>query len=103
MIGLLLIAQLGAAQLSADVAGASAMDLLKAPQASNAETFRALPGFPGALARVQRGGRCPVAGQMEASAREPTALYRKGDRPAKGFRSWASYPEPQLCLTGDTP
>jgi hypothetical protein len=42
-------------------------------------------------------------GRMEVSLAEPTALYRKGDRPAKGLREWASYPTPQLCLIGGAP
>jgi len=48
--------------------------------------------------RVHRGQDALI--RMEVSLAEPTALYRKGDRPAKGLREWASYPTPQLCLIG---
>jgi hypothetical protein len=37
-------------------------------------------------------------GRMEVSLGQPTALYRKGDRPAKGLRNWVDYPQGQLCL-----
>jgi hypothetical protein len=40
---------------------------------------------------------------MEASLTEPTALYRKGDRPAKGLKRWADYPDAKACLLGDAP
>jgi len=36
-------------------------------------------------------------GQMEVSYVQPAAPYRHGDRPARGLRKWADYPEPMLC------
>ncbi|MBS0362222.1 MAG: hypothetical protein JSR98_12655 [Proteobacteria bacterium] len=37
-------------------------------------------------------------GQVEVSLKTtPTALYRQGDRPAKGLRKWADYPDGALC------
>jgi hypothetical protein len=37
-------------------------------------------------------------GRVEVSMGQPAALYRKGDRPAKGLRNWVDYPQGQLCL-----
>jgi hypothetical protein len=37
-------------------------------------------------------------GRLEVSMAAPIALYRKGDRPAKGLRNWVDYPQGQLCL-----
>jgi len=37
-------------------------------------------------------------GRMEVSMAQPTALYRKGDRPAKGLKNWVDYPDGALCL-----
>ena len=37
-------------------------------------------------------------GQVEVSLKTtPTALYREGDRPAKGLKKWADYPDGSLC------
>jgi hypothetical protein len=42
-------------------------------------------------------------GRMEVSMLQPTALYRKGDRPAKGLKNWVDFPNGQLCLVGTEP
>ena len=39
--------------------------------------------------------------RMEASLAIPTALYRQGDRPAKGLKNWADYPDAAICEVGD--
>ena len=39
--------------------------------------------------------------RMEVSLAEPIALYRKGDRPAKGLKNWADYPDGVLCAVAD--
>ena len=40
-------------------------------------------------------------GRMEVSLAMPTALYRQGDRPVKGLRKWADYPDGVLCAVED--
>jgi hypothetical protein len=40
-------------------------------------------------------------GRLEVSLAQPTALYRQGDRPAKGLRRWVDYPDGQLCRVED--
>jgi hypothetical protein len=39
--------------------------------------------------------------RMEASLAIPTALYRQGDRPAKGLKNWVDYPDATICDVGD--
>jgi hypothetical protein len=46
---------------------------------------------------------CGAAGRVEAGYREPTALYRQGDRPAKFYLGWRDYPDPRGCLVGAKP
>jgi len=88
MIAALLVAQLGAAQLMA-------ADVPRNPPGSfvspKPEIIQALPR---ATPCMGHGGR------LEASLAEPAALYRKGDRPAKGLRRWADYPQASVCLIG---
>ena len=56
------------------------------------------------LVRTLRGHGCSGnIGRMEVSMAQPTALYRKGDRPAKGLKNWIDYPTGQLCLVGTGP
>jgi len=87
MIAMLLIAQLTAQ-------AAPAMPAVQA-LAPRAETGSLL------IADRQKPHPCVAnLGRMEVSLAQPTALYRKGDRPAKGLREWASYPKPELCLIG---
>ena len=82
MIALLLAAQLSAAAPQAQPPAAAPptkgdfVQLLQRPKASNC------------LGNI---------GQMEVSFVRPAALYRQGDRPARGLRKWADYPEPMLC------
>jgi len=84
MIALLLIAQLGAA----DIVRAAPPGNFITPRT---EIVQALP----------KPGACMGAvGRLEASLAEPTALYRKGDRPAKGLRKWTDYPQPAFCQIG---
>jgi hypothetical protein len=88
MIAMLLIAQLGAAQ----IAGA---DVPRPPPSNfvspKAEIIQTLPRATTCMGN---------AGRLEASLAEPAALYRKGDRPAKGLRRWTDYPQGALCLVG---
>ena len=95
-----MIAMLLAAQLSAEIMRGVPADTVAPPRGNAVQTSRPLPGFPGGLARIVPSGNCPGAGRMEASLPEPTALYRKGDRPAKGLKYWADYPDPKACLVG---
>ena len=39
--------------------------------------------------------------RMEVSFAQPVAVYRQGDRPAKGLKNWVDYPDGALCLVGD--
>ena len=39
--------------------------------------------------------------RMETSLAIPTALYRQGDRPAKGLKKWADYPDAAICSVED--
>jgi hypothetical protein len=85
MIALLLAAQLSA-QLST-----SHLELFRsvAPHERGSEIVSALPPPKPCGASV---------GRMEVSLAQPAALYRKGDRPAKGMKNWVDYPNGQLCL-----
>lgn len=85
MIAMLLIAQLSAAPIT------PAVQQITPPRTELAASLLARPKAHPCIANL---------GRMEISLAEPTALYRKGDRPAKGLKEWASYPEPQLCLIG---
>jgi len=88
MIAMLLIAQLSAQA-----------PIVPAVQIVQPRTEAAMP-----LAARARPHPCIAnLGRMEVSLAQPTALYRKGDRPAKGLRNWVAYPEPQLCLIGGAP
>jgi hypothetical protein len=81
MIALLLAAQLAAAppQIQA-----------QRPVRSD-ELIRTLPGKTACV------GSPP--GHMEVSLPvKPAALYRHGDRPAKGLKNWADYPDGSVCL-----
>jgi hypothetical protein len=40
-------------------------------------------------------------GRMEVSLVQPAALYRHGDRPAKGLKTWTDYPDAAICDVGD--
>lgn len=85
MIAMLLIAQLSA----------------QAPILPAVQTLPPRAEAGAAFAARQKPHPCVAnLGRMEVSTAEPTALYRKGDRPAKGLREWASYPAPQICLIG---
>ncbi|HEY3950192.1 hypothetical protein [Phenylobacterium sp.] len=85
MIALLLATQLSAQTLAAPPA---------APQPSilrpSSELIRILPGARTCMDNPP--------GHTEVSLKAtPTALYRQGDRPAKGLRKWADYPDGTLC------
>jgi hypothetical protein len=57
------------------------------------------PVRPDEIVRTLQSKGCGASiGQMEVSLAQPAALYRKGDRPAKGLRDWIDYPNGQLCL-----
>jgi hypothetical protein len=82
MIALLLAAQLSAAT----------------PQAQTPDVVPPTRGdFVQLLQRRKATSCIGNIGQMEISFAQPAALYRKGDRPARGLRKWADYPEPMLC------
>ena len=40
-------------------------------------------------------------GRLEVSFGQPVALYRQGDRPPKGLKKWADYPDAALCAVED--
>lgn len=88
MIAMLLLAQLGAAQLMAAEVPRNPPGNFVSPRAEIIQTL------PKAVACMGSAGR------LEASLAEPAALYRKGDRPAKGLRRWADYPQASVCLVG---
>jgi hypothetical protein len=91
MIAMLLAAQIGAAALPQGLA----LEAVPPPRGYISPTtsvFRVLPAR-----------NCPGAGRMETSFAKPAALYRSGDRPAKGLRRWADYPEPRLCAVEVAP
>lgn len=90
MIALLLAAQLsGALPVSPD-----AQIFSTPPALRSQELIRSLP-----RKAVCKG----EPGRLEAALIEPTALYRKGDRPAKGFKRWADYPDGVVCAVGAGP
>ena len=94
MIALLLAAQITAAAL---------------PQGVPLETIPPPKGYitpvhpEGFVRSLPDKGCGAVIGRMEVSLAQPTALYRKGDRPAKGLRKWADYPQGQFCLVAAAP
>ena len=93
-----MIALLLAAQLSADIVRGMPADIAP-PSTLRGGIARIVP-YPGSgiLVRRPQAGDCPFAGRVETSLTSPTALYRKGDRPAKGLKNWVDFPEGQLCL-----
>jgi hypothetical protein len=88
MIATLLVAQLAAAQLIGADAPRNPPGAFASPKA---EIIQTLPRASACMGNV---------GRLEASLAEPAALYRKGDRPAKGLRRWADYPQASVCLIG---
>jgi hypothetical protein len=96
-----MIAMLLIAQLSSEIGRFSPPDpVARAPAV---QPYRVDPDMPGGLLRIKPKGDCPGAGRLEASLPEPTALYRHGDRPAKGLKKWADYPDPKACLVEVAP
>lgn len=82
-----MIAMLLAAQLSAEIGRGMPADVVSP---AKGELIRILP----------RPSRCfGGKGRMEVSFAKPTALYRKGDRPAKMYLRWIDYPAAKTCLT----
>jgi hypothetical protein len=90
MIALFLAAQLGAATLPSVLPP----EQIAPPRTTVAPRSEIIQGRPVATSCAGSTGR------LEASLAEPTALYRKGDRPAKGLKRWADYPEGAMCLIG---
>ncbi len=83
-----MIALLLAAQLSAQAPINPHVQLFDAPLLKRSEVIGTLPNK----------AVCGAApGRTEVSVAQPAALYRKGDRPAKGLRRWVDYPDGQLC------
>lgn len=90
MIALFLAAQLGAATLPSLLPSEPPM-LPRSVAAQRGTTLQARPVAAGCVGSP---------GRFEASLAEPAALYRKGDRPAKGLKRWVDYPEAAVCLIG---
>jgi hypothetical protein len=89
MIAMLLAAQIAAAAVP------HGMGIEAAPPPRGFVT----PMRPDEIIRTLPGKGCGASlGQTEVSFAQPAALYRKGDRPAKGLRDWIDYPNGQLCL-----
>jgi hypothetical protein len=82
MIGLLLAAQIAAAQ----------------PVPQPPPLFGG-PGDHFIIKRITPSPKaCAVSGRMEAAF-----LYRQGDRDPKLLRRWVDYPQGQYCLAGNAP
>lgn len=91
MIAMLLAAQISAATL---------------PQATPLDTVLPPRGYiapAGALVRNLPAKACPGSGRLETSFGSPTALYRRGDRPAKPLLRWVDYPDARHCLAEAAP
>jgi hypothetical protein len=88
MIALLLAAQL----VGVAAANPQVQNFAQAPAERSGELIRVLP-----RKAVCKGDPA----QMEVSLAIPTALYRQGDRPPKGLKNWADYPEGVLCAVGE--
>jgi hypothetical protein len=87
-----MLALLLAAQLSAQMPPSPQLQLFRSPLQSRAA------GVIGALPSKA----CDATpGRMEVSLAQPAALYRQGDRPAKGLKKWADYPDGRLCAVED--
>jgi hypothetical protein len=89
-----MIAMLLAAQIAAALPQGLPLETIPPARGSIA------PGRAGDIMRTGPAAKsCDLAsGRLEVSMAQPAALYRKGDRPAKGFRNWVDYPQGQLCL-----
>jgi len=88
-----MIALLLAAQLSATALPKGLVETIPPPRAFTP------PGRPAEFVRPFPRKACGAElGKLEVSTALPTALYRKGDRPAKGLREWTDYPDGGLCL-----
>jgi hypothetical protein len=85
----MIIALALAAQLSVEAPTLPTVQLFRAPPIRSSELIRTLPN------KSVCGGN---PGRLEASTAQPAALYRRGDRPAKGLRNWIDYPDGALCL-----
>jgi len=85
MIALLLAAQLSG---QAPLADPNVQLFGTPPQGRANEIIRTLPA---------KGACAANPGRMEASLAQPTAVYRKGDRPPHPLTNWADYPNGQLC------
>ncbi len=87
MIALLLAAQLSA---QSPLTNPHAEVFDPPSQARAGDIIRTLPAKGACLTNPP--------GHVEVSLKTtPTALYRHGDRPAKGYLGWADYPDPVLC------
>lgn len=89
MIAMLLAAQITAAALPQGLP----LEAVPAPKG-----YITPPGSDMIVRPLPRKACGANLGRMEVSLGQPTALYRKGDRPAKGLRDWIDYPNGQLCL-----
>jgi hypothetical protein len=93
-----MIAMLLAAQLSAGILHDLPPEAVPPP---SIEVIAAQKDDLVQLLRRSRPTNClGGAGRMEVSLAQPAALYRKGDRPPHGLRSWVDYPEASVCLVG---
>ena len=59
------------------------------------------PRRPDIIMQLPRKAVCKNdPGRLEASFATPAALYRQGDRPPKGLKKWADYPDATMCEVG---
>ena len=74
-----------------------------APANPNAQPFATPPARAGELIKVlpHKAACKNDLGRMEVSFGQPVALYRQGDRPPKGLKTWADYPDAMICSVGD--
>ena len=75
-----------------------------APANPHMQTFAAPAPLPASelIKTLPRTAVCKnELSRMEVSFAQPAALYRHGDRPAKGLKNWVDYPDATMCLVGD--
>ena len=75
-----------------------------APANPNAQAFAApvAPRSSDLIRTLPRKATCKNdLSRMEVSFAQPAAVYRQGDRPARGLKNWVDYPDGALCLVGD--
>jgi hypothetical protein len=72
------------------------------PASPNLQSFVAPPRSSEIIKLLPHKAACKNdLGRLEVSLAMPTALYRQGDRPPKGLKNWADYPDGSLCAVGE--